>query len=193
MKINFNKNIPFEKKLRASCSVLKNGSNIPCKIYQLEPENEEDRTYFEKEKNKNLWQDSVFWGEIKDIFDTVYLNEDIFVLEDNEGNCLNITNTANLGKTTELVMIETAPSVKKAGYKYIGETMLSFVLGLIKKGSSNIFSVPIYRAEAKEFYVDKCGLKDEKSPYGLYMDKSDFDKLIIQNQNHTQNTINYLT
>lgn len=78
--------------------------------------------------------------------------------------------------------------------KYIGETIVSFLLGLTKKSPQKDFVVPHTLCSAEGFYIDKCGFKhyEKGSVVSTYKPKEEFDDLIFQNEKHTGSKIEFL-
>lgn len=202
MKISsLNKQISFSKTLVANCSVLnKNDGPIPCKIYSLNQQ--EDSDYFEKIPNASDWENAKYLCYLKvdlERFDDfVYKDYSIYALENEEGDCLGYSEISNkyLG-TDEVTYLETVPSQayynrRKSKLKYIGETLLSFMVKKAQKDSKDF--VELYPSMASTmFYMKKCFFTPyDDDPDTFYLDKYNFDKLIKNNEQNTNSSIELL-
>lgn len=202
MKINQFKNyfnLGFGKTLRANCSVLKDGKQFPCKIYQITPF--EDTFYFSDKNNASHWEKAHYWSQMQSLFEeecmreNVYApEEDVFVLEDENKNCLGFIDIATFKDDKprkSVIFIEKCPNLK-SGFKYIGETILNFIFGLAKQENLDYVCIPMWVTKALPFYINKCGFKySQDSENGLFYPKERFDNFIEQNKSHTHSAIDY--
>ena len=148
MKIQNSNKLSFQKELRANCAILKDKKSYPCEIYQLSPIDDVD--YFIMHK-RDGWEDALFWKLLKDNFKILYNNEKLFALEDNN-RCLGLINISEAENTKDVIVIETQPQSKDKGYKYVGETLISFVVGLAKKDKTQQVTIPVSLNSAKDYY-----------------------------------------
>ena len=191
-------NINFGKKLQAKATVLgRSGSPVPCKIFEIEPQ--KDKNYFAKVSRTADWDN----GEFVDFLDedlryaTKDMSLSLYSLETEDGQCIGIAEVSDNGKEKyQLDILETAPVYTNDGrhqtpeYRYIGETMLSFLTKLaIKNGKKAIRTEPA--DTAYEFYTDKCFFKKTKNddPEHVRLKKEAFKKLLTQNSKHTKTEI----
>lgn len=196
MKISHTKNqISFKKTLVANCSVIKkDNTKVPCLIYGLNQQDDSD--YFEKIPNKTDWNSARYLCYLED--DLAELDEKpdrkIYVLESENGECLGYSEVLYDDKTNEILFLETVPTQnfsnrEKSSFKYIGETLLSFIVKQSKQQKAR--SVELQATVAStNFYKNKCFFKSPKKELDpLYLKKKDFSKLISQNEKHTKSTI----
>ncbi len=187
--------VSFKKTLVANCSVIKkDNTKVPCSIYDLNQHDDSD--YFEKIPNKNDWNGARYLCYLKE--DLAELDDKpdrkIFALEDNNGECLGYSEVLYDENINEVLFLETVPtqnfsSREKSSFKYIGETLLSFIVKQSKE--QKVKSVELQATVAStNFYKDKCFFKlpiKETDP--LYLISRDFSKLIKQNEEHTKSSI----
>ena len=136
MKISslFNK-VSFKKTLVAHCSILKKDNvSFPCKIYSLNQKDDSD--YFETIENKADWKGAKYLCYLKDDLKSIddKPNRNIYVLQSEQGDCLGYSEI-DYGENgiDEVLFLETVPTQNysrrdKSSFKYIGETLLSFLL-----------------------------------------------------------------
>lgn len=196
MKIGFNNYIPsFKKQLVAEANVVKGQKPVPCKIYSLS--NKEDKTYFEDLKHSFDWKGyHLILGAAYDLKNSP-ANSKIYALEDENEKCLGYVETRETAEDKEIVFIETCPNSKHQNklrkYKFIGETLMSFVVGLAKKENASNVVVPCVLNEAWGFYTDGCGFYDDLyNVLGLYLPCNEYDNLINKNKNNTKKFITYV-
>lgn len=199
MKINLNTNrINFCKQLKANCTVLKDGKQLPCKIYEL---NLDDYGYFCSKENNIKWKDENLWKSVRFDFacsQSLKLS-DFYVLEDKENNCLAFADISNVnfeekGGRINLCYLASQPNRKENGYEYIGETLINFLCGLAKKNDFQSIFVKKPLDEALPFYA-KCHFKiDPKcsgKEHSLILKGENLEKLTKQNEEHTKSKIDY--
>lgn len=188
--------VSFKKSLVANCSVIKkDNTKIPCSIYDLNQHDDSD--YFEKISNKSDWNGARYLCYLKE--DLAELDEKpdrkIYVLEGNNLDCLGYSEVLYCDDNkNEILFLETAPtqnfsSRRKASFKYIGETLLSFIVKQSKE--QKVKSVELQATVASiNFYKDKCFFRlPKKETDPLYLINRDFSKLIKQNEEHTKSSI----
>lgn len=186
----------FKKTLVANCSVIKKEDTVlPCQIFSLSQK--EDIDYFEKVNNSKDWECARYLCYLKDDLKTIDDDEDysIFALETLDGNCLAyaemVKKTQNVD---EVLYLETVPSQTylnshKATCKYIGETMLSFMVKKSKQEKSR--RVELHPSiSATSFYLDNCYFSKphcETDPF--YLPRYRYPNLIDKNERHTHSSI----
>jgi len=185
-------NISFQKILMANCHVG-NGIDIKeAKIYRLEYP--DDEKYYIEHSNQNDWQNSFYLQEVQNEF---IIEEDCihYVMEDTDGAtlCIGVLDESRT-KENKLDYLETAPKLSSYNradrkIKYIGETMLAFLVK-ITKGKKNKFEIPdvAQRPRTIDFYSKICkfNMKDQTS---AYLERNEFDRFIKQNEKHTGSEI----
>ncbi len=193
MKISnsLNNSVTFEKTLTAKCGVLKNGSKSEsCKIYKLD--SRKDIGYFSRLKNSDEWQNNHFvrYMENEIISSLQNENKDVFVMEENNGNCISFMETVKHNDYLSLELIETAPAhtdKKKnpaSGLKYIGETFITFCTKIAEADKLNkILLEPL--GDSYEFYTDNCFFIENYDMEALELNKNKFNDLEKRNKNHT--------
>ena len=191
--------INFGKKLVATANVVKvfNGKekSLPCSIYQLE--REVDKDYFKTQPK--YWKRAAFLDSVEAEIATKHSKYrpigDIYVVEDSKGKMLGYCEQDELYFQNALVLIETSPaclsSKKDRKIKYVGETMLAFLVKMAKNQNKAAFAVDSVLDEARDFYSKKCGF--EKDGIRTYiLSEKQFDNFISQNENHTQGKIEFM-
>ena len=188
--------ISFSKTLVANCSVIKKEDTpYPCQIYSLDKNSDAD--YFETVNNAQDWQSGRYLCYLKQDIKTI--EEDtgynIFTLETREGDCLGYSEVAKRDNgIDEVLFLETVPSqtflnAHKSQFKYIGETLLSFMVKRSQKEESmRVELQPSILSTS--FYRDKCFFSaPDKEVDPLYLTSDKFSKLIKRNEGHTYSTI----
>jgi len=123
--------------------------------------------------------------------------DEFYVLENSNKEILAFAKISNHKKDcVELDLIETKPwlafrhSNRKS--KYIGETMLSFLLKRTQMEKNKFFKAPHCISIAQGFY-EKCGFEhDEVEARKMFKTRETFDELIEQNEKHTGSKIELL-
>lgn len=179
-------NINFQKTLSAKCSLKAKDKGVRCSIYNLC--DSDDRWYFKKLMHNESWKNAHYLEAIDCDINDEALREDIFVLEDEENNCLGFSEFKKYKNKIWLIFMESRPqdafSSCLRNIKYIGETMLAFVVSCAKKEGFDMVVVPMYTSDSKGFY-EKCQFKiDSEKEEGLAIKKDSYDKLLSQNQVH---------
>ena len=183
MKIFSQNYINFQKKLVANCKVGTGENSTQAKIYQLDYP--EDLDYYKNnaEKNQN-WQGSYYLTDASKILEYNGNKYSHYVMEDldNDLLCLSVIDKRSL-TYDELDYLETAPKLSSYNrdgrkLKYIGETMLAFLVKMAR-GKKTSFEVPnvAKREQTQKFYYDLCkfhsGDFDE-----AYLESQEFDDFI---------------
>ena len=194
MKLNNTNPLNFQKRLVAKVKGEKEDSK-EYKIYRLD---KKDRNYITDVIND--WQDGMFFMDILDDLESGKDEYQVFVLEDSKKHCLSYAEILTKSPYfNQLLFIETKPSLshknKERKTKYIGETMIAFLLGLTKATSnSKNFEVPHAISTSQAFYVDKCKFDyhEGKSRLSVFKPREEFDSLIEQNEKHTGSKIKFI-
>lgn len=187
--------IPFQKKLVANCTVIKDNSAYPCSIYSLSAE--EDKNYFKNLEYEKDWIDGDYLSHADYLISKKAGQREFYTIEDKDENCLGFCCTDLIDKNANRVeVIETVNRAisgnSKSRYKYIGETLLSFLCKLTDKDTKKQeLQIDSPMSTALDFYVKKCGFKFIKTEYEtrLALQKEDFSTLTKQNENHTKGKI----
>ena len=195
---NVNK-VKFAKKFIATANVVKvsNGKEkpIPCSIYKLE--RGIDKDYFKTQPK--YWKKAAFADSIEAELLTKSSQSrpfgDIYTIEDSKGKMLGYCEQDELYFQNVLALVETSPAYKNAKkdrkIKYVGETMLAFLVKMAKNQNKAAFAVDSVLDEARDFYSKKCGF--EKDGIRTYiLSEKQFDNFISQNESHTQGKIEFM-
>ncbi len=196
MKISSVNNLSFQKKLLAKAGFAKDGKSEECKIYQLEKGIDDD--YFNKFYRDDSWKkDGWYCYQIKDAWRFSPIEtETYFALEDNNGDCLGISMVEEcFDDRNILTYIEVIPKHSKENKnrtaKYIGETFLATIAKYTKNEGKEMLAVPVAISSAYDFYESKCGFRLTKEKE-LAIKTPQIDRLIRQNQEHTDKKIEFL-
>ena len=192
---NFSNNVSFQKTLKANCNILKDGNNQQCSIYQLDPI--QDRDFFQKLEYENDWGNNEYVSCMNDIMQTIQEDskESVYELETQEGKCLGYLYAEEKRNAYEIGFIESIPKNKYGtNYKYIGETLLSFIAKLARiEEKERIFLAPA--DSAVDFYENKChfSTEEDSEEQEMILPNDRYNKLISQNENHTGKNIDVLS
>jgi len=192
MQINSKNQISFEKTLVANCQILNKGKQEACRIFELDRKIDFD--YFKSLLTDRSWRGQGFVEYIDDIFTHKGSpRERFYAIENIRGKKLGFCQIydTSLG-CDELEIIETMPSAahecEKRKRKYIGETLMSFLIKKAQLAGKKEFLIPVPIADAKGFYIDKCGF-ERYGTTSLKMTSNLFDRLLKLNQSHTNGSI----
>lgn len=199
MKINYSK-IPFQKTLKATCKVKGVNDKVrDAKIYRLD-DIQNDLNEFIRANDSANWQGNMYLEEMYLIFKNLYHEEydvfDFYVMENEkkEPICFAMTDKMHKGSDC-LEYIEVAPRFSKDNknnrkMKYVGETMMSFLINVAKKRGLDFRITDIApRQEAVDFYDKQLGFEVDELESSGFMPKENFDDLILKNQKHTGHKI----
>lgn len=199
---SINNSISFKKKLMATADIISDGKPENVGIYQLEPQKDEDRYYFERLQAEPEWKRGLF---LKSLHRTMrYFGDDvhIYVMEDKNNKCLGlmeIDDDIYAQRYQDVIYLETRPDSKnedgKGNKKYIGETLMAFATKVFDEKIKNgiIVGHPLYFA--RDFYIDHCGFSQDVDIQGslhsssLLLLKENFDNLVRKNVAHTGSEI----
>ena len=196
MKLNSINNINFQKKLIATAGVIENKHPESCYIYELEHGKDDD--YFSKVilglDKKSLLKS--YASAIQDEFNKNYLDNDVYVIENKDEDCLCAVQLEHDDIYVENNSIGWLASFKNreknANVEYAGETMTAFLAHLQKEKGQDTLEVPHTRRAAKAFY-EKCLFEPftkGSCHYSLYEDT--YNKLIKQNEEHSGRKIQFV-
>ena len=197
MKIqNLSSQYSFKKSLVANCSIIKKEStSIPCQIFSLNQVDDID--YFEKAKNFDEWKSARYLCYLKEDLKTIddYEDYSIYALESLDGDCLAYSEIVKKpNDVDEVLYLETVPNQtflnsQKSTLKYIGETLLAFMVKKSKEEKSR--KIELHPSIAStSFYVENCMFSPPKSdvePY--YLPVNRYSKFLKKNEEHTKSTI----
>lgn len=201
MKIsNQNSNVLFGKSLVASCSVKrKTGELEKCHIYKLNKA--EDFDYFSKLKDSPNWENDKYVSITNGLFLSPYSskNANLYAIEDKSGSCLGYVRTISVEdceKREQIDFLETCPTLssnnKKRDVKYVGQSLIAFIVGLAKNENKQGVYVPVVAKNARKFYLKKCYFKNDTAlKHGVVLDNSDYEKILKKHRNNTQSAITY--
>ena len=222
MNINSSKfNLSFQKKLMAKANVIKNNEPCPVSIYKLD--RKQDKDYIKNlRENDSDWSYAYYLTDMEEQFEQAKYarlingeNLKFYTLEDENQKCLGLVEVDNggIGKQN-IVYFERFPAdYQKHRYKYIGETLLSF-LAKQQKAAKAPRKIVVDNAmiEAQEFYLkshfkymyDGCTYNqmylptvdcDESAGYNgssadkMFLPKYNDDLLLESNKYHTKSEI----
>ena len=190
--------ISFSKTLVANCSVIKKDDTpYPCHIFSLDDDS--DINYFDNVNNKQDWNNARYLRclkqDLKTIKDDIADGYRIYSLETMDGDCLGYSEVVKRDNSVdEVLFLETVPTQTflnshKSKFKYIGETLLSFMVKKSQQEESRQVELqPSILSTA--FYRDKCFfIPPEKEVDPYYLTRNSFSKLIKQNEEHTHSSI----
>lgn len=201
MKIsNFSNNLSFGKTLAASCSVRTNTGDVEqCNIYELDKK--DDKDYFLKLKNNPSWEDNKYLDIVNSLMFSTYISLNIksYAMENSDGDCLGYVRAISDGREHEkksITYIETCPEYssnnKKRELKYIGQSLMAFIVGLAKKEDKDSVCIPSVAKGASKFYQKKCFFKKDKtSTNGLVLNNKYYDKFLKKHKKNTQSEIKF--
>jgi len=186
--INHN-NLNFQKTLMAKANIIKDNQKSPCKIYELDPYDDNDLDYFKPLYGTLDARKNTFFDDIESDF-LAGIEARFYVMEDENGRCLGAceVNENLQDNADELVFLETAATVASANcnrnIKYVGETLLRYAIGMAKKGKRREFVVIDPTPYAYMFYI-KQGFREHLYDENLYIKAKDYDEAIAINACHT--------
>ena len=194
MRINGNNNnISFNKKLAATCCVMKStGRQLPCSIYKIS--SVEDKYYFRRVARDYNWEKNHFLDCLNyDNENEISPETTIYSLEDKYGKCIGAAEITEKDSAFEIDILETAPKFENkrsdSSIKYIGETMVSFVTKLAEAAKKKMVVVHS-SSNAVDFYSKHCHMNyNDKNKY-FYLPAYKYGNLLLQNEGHTGKKIN---
>ena len=197
MRITGQNYINFQKKLVAYCKVGQAPNSQKASIYKLE--HPLDIGYYEKcARQDDNWTKSYYLEEIASYFELCGNSLSFYTMENEDGDtlCVSVMDEKTLNEN-RLDYLETAPKLSSYNsggrkIKYIGETMLAFLVKLSKRDKL-FFDIPdvAKRDKTKDFYFKLCGFHSNEMD-GAYLNSYEFDAFVAQNEEHTNSQIEIL-
>lgn len=193
--------ISFGKKLIAKCSVkTANAQEKPCEIYELSKKDDID--YFCRLKENKQWQNSEYTEITNQMMLSPLLNKGlkIFSLESKNEGCIGYICTQDfdfIPNKTYVEFLETCPMYssknKKREIKYIGQTLMAFVVALAQKNKKDKVCVPTIAPKSKRFYGKACGFRqDYKDNDGLIINRQNYNKFLRKHEEKTGKEITFI-
>lgn len=194
-------NISFGKQLMATCQVkTRNGEVKPCKIYEINKKDDID--YFCKLKDSREWADGEYLEITNQMMLSPLLNNGLrtYCLESDEDGCIGFVSTQDfdfIPDKTYVEFLETVPEHtslnKKRGIKYIGQTLMAFVVGLAAKEDKKRVCVSTTAPKSKKFYTKGCGFRqDYRGQDGLILNAQSYNKLLDKHRTNTGKEIEFI-
>ncbi len=193
--------VSFGKKLVAKCSVkTATEKEKPCEIYELSKKDDID--YFCKLKNSPEWEDSEYLELTNQMMLSPLLSNGLrtFSLETKDNVCIGFVTTIDYDfepNKTNVEFLETCPMYssknKEREIKYIGQTLMAFVVALAQKNKKDKVCVPTVAPKSKKFYGKACGFRqDYKDNDGLILNKQSYEKFLKKHQTNTGKEIEFI-
>lgn len=187
-------NLSFQKRLIANCKIVDKGKSVPCQIYELSKRDDVD--YFQSLLKDRSWKGQGFVEYINDIFSHSCCNDAKYYAIENAKNkklgFCQIYQEPN--QYDELEIIEVMPKAahdnSSRTAKYIGETLITFLVEKAKKEGKKSFVVPVSIPDARDFYKN-CGF-ERYGDCSFLMKAKNFDNLINKNIEHTGSAIDFV-
>ena len=190
MKVNLNNKITFQKKAVANCFVMQNNKKVPCRIFELDNQDEVESEYFASMCGQGAWKNSWYLSSIgNDLY--IGTTAKVYALENEMGECLSACEVDDVfDDKDELVFIEAAPRYNHLNpnrdLKYAGETLLSFIVQQAKRNKKDTFVIASPHPSAVSFYK-KCGFRknDLDENMSMKINKRAYDIFVEKNEMHT--------
>ena len=123
-----------------------------------------------------------------------------YTLENSNGDCLGYIATLilNTARNKENIQyLEVCPSFAFANgersLKYIGQSLVSFLIAQAQREGKSKVCVPVYSTSAKDFYYKKCGFEyDDEREDGFAIERENFDKALDNLKNKIGSEINFV-
>lgn len=193
--------VAFGKHLMANCQIQTNtGKAKPCKIYELTKE--EDIDYFCQLKKSPQWVNSEYLEMTNQMMLSPLLSNGLrtFGLETEEEGCIGFVTTVDYDfepNKTNIEFLETSPKYiaknKKRELKYIGETLMAFVIGLAQKNEKDKVCVRTVAPKSRKFYGKACSFREDyKGKDGLVLNKQSYNKFLDKHKEKTGSEITFI-
>ena len=193
MKINNISNFAFQKTLKANCTILKDNKPCQCSIYKLDKGVDDD--YIDTKIFPNpAWDFSEYiMGLYLRMEDAIDGLDNVYVMEDKDENCIGYISESIVNNNSNTIeYLEALPKDgKNPKMKYIGETLVNFVLNLTKKRGQNFLFVPVPVQQALGFY-NKLGFISSRQGLVMVTESPRARDLNKQNEMHTNSKIEYI-
>ena len=192
MKISSLNNVPFQKRLVASCAISGSLGKIPCSIYQLE---KGDENYFENLSCIPGWKDGCYILSADFDVKDGYIDS-MYVMEDKKNNCLGYTELVDAKDERNVIeFLEVKPVCRKRNFKrtkkYVGETLLNFIAQISEKMGKDTVHIIFPVRSAYDFYT-KYGFKKVIGEVGLKLNRKEAIELQNTNYKHTGSKIEFI-
>ena len=190
--LNANYNSPsFQKRLVATSALPKGIDDEEIKIYHLDES--DDYKELSRAQRNIIWKDNKYLDSIKNEWSITHGRYDVYTMESSNKDiiCFSVVDNQRK-KETQLKFIETAPQYsyknkKNRPFKYIGETMIAFLIRKSHKKNFEVSEVRDYDA-TKKFYFDICEM-EKSGKKGAILKKENIDSFIKKNKKHTGSEI----
>jgi hypothetical protein len=189
-------NITFGKKLVATCNLpIQNGSTMPCNIFELN--NNEDKDYFEKLKNKPIWNGSKFLRSMDGLIKSGSIGKenDTFSLENQNEECLGFISVITHKKPQNrkfIYTIETAPKYssqkREKTTQQIGRSLVAVIVKQAQQENRDKVSVLAFNSDERKFFKHNCGFKvGDDNGFSYILPKKHYSKF-LEKHTKTQNS-----
>lgn len=173
--------------LVATCQIKSKTNEVQkCSIFELNEKSDCD--YFEKELKRDEWANSKYMKAMHQIMNSPFLAKlaRTYTLENSNGDCLGYIATLilNTAKNKENIQyLEVCPSFAFANgernLKYIGQSLVTFLIAQADKEGKSKVCVPVYATSAKDFYYKKCGFEyDDEREDGFAVERENFPNVL---------------
>lgn len=194
MKINNMNNFSFQKRLIANCAVLKEKQPEACKIYKM---GAQDQDYFKNLFKEESWQDAYYLESIDAMMKYRTLGgRQIYSMEDSNDNCIAFCEVDHECIDSDILeFIEVAPKIAssngKRKTKYVGETLMSFLMKYALQNGKQMLAVDSPSERAEDFYLKNCGMSERTilNRKDFVINEKGINKLLDKNLSHTGSKI----
>lgn len=194
-------NISFGKKLKATCQVkTDSGEAKPCQIYELNKKDDID--YFCKLKKSKEWSNGEYLEITNQMMLSPLTNRGLrtYSLETKEDGCIGYISTHDfdfIKDKTYVEFLETCPQYtsenKRREIKYIGQTLLAFVVGLADKEDKTRVCISSTAPKSRKFYTKGCGFRqDYNGKDGLILNSQSYEKFLNRHKENTGKEIEFI-
>ena len=194
MKINNINNFSFQKRLIANCAVLKEEQPKSCKIYKMEAQ---DQDYFKNLFNEESWQNAYYLENIDAMMKYRTLGgRQIYSMEDGNDKCIAFCEVDHECIDSDILeFIEVAPKIASSNgerkTKYVGETLMSFLMKYALQNGKQMLAVDSPSERAEDFYLKTCGMSERTilKRRDFIIKEKEINKLLAKNESHTGSNI----
>ena len=190
MNITSLNNISFQKNLVAKCAIREGQNYVPAKIFQLE---NGDEDYFKKFKYDSSWKGNLYSIYMDYGAENGFVN-DMYVIENNGGECLGYLKTDQDDKTCVkyIQYIETKPKHTDNEKKYIGETLLNFFVQQSRRENKQYICACDVDDDAIGFYTQYGFISGKEPIPNYYFNVNNNEELETMNYEHTNSKIEFV-
>ena len=195
MNISFKSTIPI-----ASCNIIDNSSakTETAVLYEYDCKTPKEDVYeiislpdifFYKDKIAQKMEDKYEKTQLFNMHDS----SRFYSLKNQNGDILGVLYTYDglNGEGKDTVIIDRIQSNTKAGYKYIGQSMLAALCKLSQNSPIQSILVKSPALTAENFYIEKCGFQRVPN-HELELFKPDFNRLINETEAKTKGRIDLI-